>query len=382
MLRELFDKGKCALGFHAGDWRYTRDRHCEQIRTCSRCKLESRQTVHTWQPWQYLASEACEMRRQCGRCREEENKVEHAWAEPVYETPGSCEQIRPCARCDEKASAGVRHTWDGWRYETHDQCSQISACSRCGAPGPEKRLAHNWGNWYESQFYSAPVRVCRRCAETVFKLGQERSETDVVSLQEIHRAVQELIESKDAEVMREAIIRHQAVLFSPVTNKYFKFAVDQLSATADAKDVFCKLAGTIDRCRKEGVENVFSHASSGTAQASSGASHGSPAQPAGNAAALDQRLIGHWRHTEILGSGGFSMTIDTHCILDASGGMQWYSRTANGTNAPESGAWSATKGTLNLKFDKGDRLAFSYVLEGANMFCPREGRYRLWERIN
>jgi hypothetical protein len=183
--------------------------------------------------------------------------------------------------------------------------------------------------------------------------------------------------------VREAINRHQSVLFSPVTKKYFKFAVDQLSATADAQDGFRKLAGIIDRCRKEGVENVLSQTSSGTAQASSGASHDALGQPAGKAyAPLDQRLIGHWRHTEILGSGGFSMTIDTHCILDASGRMQWYSRTANGTDAAESGVWSAAKGTLNLKFDNGDRLAFSYVLEGANMFCPREGRYRLWEHIN
>jgi hypothetical protein len=54
----------------------------------------------------------------------------------------------------------------------------------------------------------------------------------------------------------------------------------------------------------------------------------------------------------------------------------------SGTRGPEMGLWSAANGTLNLNFETGDRLAFGYVLEGATMFCPREGRYRLWNRIN
>ena len=69
-------------------------------------------------------------------------------------------------------------------------------------------------------------------------------------------------------------------------------------------------------------------------------------------------------------------------VVANQGFMQWYSRTASGTGEPESGVWSASNGTLNLNFATGDRLAFVYVLEGATMFCPREGRYRLWTRIN
>jgi hypothetical protein len=383
MLKELFDQGKCALGFHTGDWRYVKDQQCEQIQVCSRCKAKTRQVVHIWQPWRYLASELCEMSRKCGRCREEEKKVEHTWTAPVYEAPGSCVKVRPCSRCREKSSAGVTHKWDSWSYESHGQCTQVSTCSRCGTIGMEKKISHDWGDWYKSKFYAAPVRVCRRCGEMIFDLNDHKSAKESVSLQMVNGAVQDVMQATDVDSVRKQITRLSTVLFSPVTEKYFNFAVDQLAATAEAKDVYRKLAGVIDRCRREGVDNVFSPTTSATAPVTSGVSNNAPAQPfVKSEANLDQRLIGHWRHTEILGSSGFTMTIDTHCILDASGRMQWYSRTASGTDGPESGAWSAANGTLNLKFENGDRLAFAYVLEGTTMFCPRESRYRLWERVN
>jgi hypothetical protein len=190
------------------------------------------------------------------------------------------------------------------------------------------------------------------------------------------------MQADDVAGVRERITRHSRILFSPVTEKYFNFAVDQLAANAETKEVYQKLAELIDRCRREGVNNVLRPAAPP-----------SPPQPALSSqtgeqpsvkvnSALDARLIGHWRHTEILGSGSFMRSIDTHCILDASGGMQWYSRSASGTGAVESGVWSATNGTLNLHFGNGDQLLFVYQLEGATMFCPREGRYRLWNRIN
>jgi hypothetical protein len=41
MLKELFDSGKCALGFHSGDWRYVSDQRCEQLQICSRWDNQS-----------------------------------------------------------------------------------------------------------------------------------------------------------------------------------------------------------------------------------------------------------------------------------------------------------------------------------------------------
>ncbi len=316
MLKELFDRGKCALGFHSGDWRYASDQRCEQLQICSRCDNQSRQVVHNWRTWQYVASEACDMARWCERCKEQENKTEHVWGAPIYQAAESCEQMRPCSRC----------------------------------------------------------------GEMVF--GVDQTGKEAVSLQMVNSAVQEVMQAGDVDSVRERITRHRSILLSPATEKYFNFAVDQLAANAEAKEAYQKLAGLIDRCRREGVNNVLRPAAPA-----------SPPQPAVSTqigeqpsvktnSALDRRLIGHWRHTEILGSGSFMRSIDTHCILDGTGAMHWYSRSASGTGAVESGVWSATNGTLDLHFANGNRLAFVYELDGATLFCPREGRYRLWNRIN
>ena len=80
MLKDLFDKGKCALGFHVGDWRYLQDGSCQQTRICSRCQVSSQQLVHPWQTWDYETPDSCRMARRCGRCAETETKVEHVWA--------------------------------------------------------------------------------------------------------------------------------------------------------------------------------------------------------------------------------------------------------------------------------------------------------------
>ena len=140
MLKDLFDKGKCALGFHSGDWRYVDARRCQQVRICPRCNNQSQQTVHGWQAWQYVADGTCEMARQCGRCHEQENLLEHSWGAPVYESDGVCAQVRPCVRCGAKSAAGTTHVWNSWTYDNKGQCAQTSACSRCGATGNENRV--------------------------------------------------------------------------------------------------------------------------------------------------------------------------------------------------------------------------------------------------
>ena len=198
----------------------------------------------------------------------------------------------------------------------------------------------------------------------------------------VNSAVQDVMQAGDVDGVRERITRYSSILFSPVSEKYFNFAVDQLAANADAEDVYRKLAGVIDRCRREGVNNVLRPAAPASPPHPAVSSQTGEQSSVKVNSALDARLIGHWRHTEILGSGSFMRSIDTHCILDATGAMQWYSRSASGTGAVESGVWSATNGTLNLHFANGDRLAFVYQLDGATMFCPRERRYRLWNRIN
>ena len=382
MLKDLFDRGKCALGFHAGEWRYLRKGSCQQTRVCSRCETESQQLVHTWEAWDYQNTDACQMARQCGRCGEKEIKVEHVWGTPVYQSEGSCELIRPCSRCGETKAAGTAHVWESWSYDGDQVCSQVVTCSRCGDTGPQRRITHEWGAWYQSQFYGTGVRVCRRCAEMVFDL-EEGNKTDPVSLQMIDRAVWNVMESKDSAMMRGRVTQHSQVLLNPAAEKYFKFAIDQRAPDVSAKDTLRQLGGLIERCRTQGIDAVFSppvKAASPPATSTT-STVVSAAKPATEE--LDRRLLGHWRSTEMLGSGGgFTMVIDTHCVLDASGRFEWWSNSSGTPRGPEQGNWSASGNTLVLNFDQGTPLPRNYVIESATMLWPGDRRYRLWERIN
>jgi hypothetical protein len=387
MLKDLFDKGKCALGFHVGEWRYLQDGSCQQRRICSRCQVSSQQLVHAWQSWEYESSDDCRMARRCGRCTEAETKVEHVWASPIYASDQSCALVRPCSRCNETSPAGNAHVWESWNYDMADNCSQLVTCSRCGESGSERRTVHDWSAWQSSQFYGAPVRVCRRCAEMVFNLDHESEQKEQVSLQMVDRAVWNVMEATDSPSVRERLSQNKKALFNPVVEKYFKFAIDQRAPDESARNTFRQLAGLIERCRREGIETVFAPAASQAsaytpASSSVSPGHTPPTSPAGENA----RLLGHWRHTEPRSSGGFSMTIDTHCVLDPSGRFEWWSKSMSSfgpsTSGPENGTWSASGNTLHLNFDDGTSLAREVVIENATMFWPGDGRYRLWERIS
>jgi hypothetical protein len=396
MLKDLFDRGKCALGFHAGEWRYMRSGDCQQTRVCSRCQAESQQTLHTWEPWEYAAADDCRMARQCSRCGEEETKTEHAWGAPVYQAEGSCEQVRPCSHCREKAPAGTTHVWKLWTYDAEDTCSQILICLRCKEAGTGRRISHDWGAWCDSAFYETRVRVCKRCAEMVFDLGNAENEQNVVSLQTVDRAVSTVMESTDAATVRERITSHRDVLFSRVAEKYFRFAIDQRAPDGSAKDTLRKLAGLIERCRTEGIDAVLNPAAASPQPATISRTVLGPKNedvtpsglqmPQQASRRLDARLLGHWRHTESMVSGAVSQATDTHLILDSSGGFQWWSKSVGSFGETESasqyGRWSVVESTLELEFDDRKSLGLRYALEADTMFCNNQSRYRLWSRIN
>ena len=389
MLKDLFDKGKCALGFHIGEWRYLQGGSCQQTRLCSRCKAASQQLVHAWQSWDYESSDACRMARRCGRCAESETKVEHVWTSPIYTSEQSCAQVRPCSRCTETLPAGNSHVWQSWSYDAADNCTQVVTCSRCGETGTESRTVHDWGSWHSSRFYETPVRVCRRCAEMVFKSDHESGETNRVSLQMIDRAVWNVMEATDSAGVRDRLSQNKDVLFNRIAEKYFRFAIDQRAPDENVRNTYRQLAGLIERCRSQGIEAVFappatSHSPDYASSSSSVSAARAPS--ASSAAQKDARLLGHWRHTEPRSSGGFSMTIDTHCVLDSSGRFEWWSKSMSSfgpsTSGPENGTWSASGNTLRLNFDDGTSLAREVALKDATMFWPGDGRYRIWERIS
>jgi hypothetical protein len=389
MFKDLFTKGKCALGFHTGEWSYLHDRSCQQTRICSHCQVASQQLVHDWQSWEYESSDDCRMARRCGRCAETETKVDHVWSSPLYESDESCALVRPCSRCKETSPAGNAHVWESWSYDTVDNCSQVVTCSRCGESGSERRTVHDWGAWQSSQFYDAPVRVCRRCAEMVFKFDHESEQKDQVSLQTFDRAAWNVMEAADSAGVRERLSQNKKVLFNPVGEKYFKFAIDQRAPDESARNTLRQLAGLIERCRREGIETVFAPPaeSQGTAYAPPPSSVSPGRTPSTSPVGENNaRLLGHWRHTEPRSSGGFSMTIDTHCVLDPRGRFEWWSKSMSSfgpsTSGPENGTWSASGNTLRLNFDDGTSLLREVVIENATMFWPGDGRYRLWERIS
>src|SRR4029077_6484165 len=110
--------------------------------------------------------------------------------------------------------------------------------------------------------------------------------------------------------------QHSQVLLNPAAEKYFKFAIDQRAPDESAKDTLRQLAGLIERCRTQGIDTVFSHTAiaASPAPVSTTVTAVSSSTPASKE--LDRRLLGHWRSTEMLGSGGgFTMVIDTHCVL-------------------------------------------------------------------
>jgi hypothetical protein len=213
-------------------------------------------------------------------------------------------------------------------------------------------------------------------------------ETDQVSLQMIDRAVWNVMEATDSAGVRERLSQNKKVLFNPVAEKYFKFVIDQRAPDESARNTFRQLAGLIERCRVEGIEAVFAPAASQNSAyapplATVSTGHTPSTAPAGE---KNTRLLGHWRHTEPRSSGGFSMTIDTHCVLDPSSRFEWSSKSVSSfgssTSGPETGTWSVSGNTLHLNFDDGTSLAREVVIENATMFWPGDGRYRLWQRIS
>jgi hypothetical protein len=208
---------------------------------------------------------------------------------------------------------------------------------------------------------------------------KEGNKMDQVSLQMVDRAVWNVMESKDSATVRERVTQHSQVLFNPVAEKYFKFAIDQRAPDESAKDTFRELAGLIERCRIQGIDAVLSPpvkaASPPTTSTTSTVV--SAAKPA--AEELDRRLLGHWRSTEILGSGGgFSMSTDTHCVLDVEGRFEWCSVSVSSLgrrpSEPKYGNWSTSDNTLILNFDQGNPLARNYVIESATMLWPGDRR--------
>lgn len=181
MFKGMFDKGKCLVGLHEGEWQYLADGACEQVRMCERCNTESRRIEHTWGEWYYLADGRCDIARVCHRCDEVEHAVEHDWGPARYKYSDACEQVRVCHRCHDEQAAGTVHIWDDWQYLDEDDCTLGQVCVRCRSIQSQTRFAHDWGEWQHSDYYNGAVRVCRHCGEMEVDYYVEEEQPDYSS---------------------------------------------------------------------------------------------------------------------------------------------------------------------------------------------------------
>ena len=168
-LTDLFNKGKCLVRLHAGEWKLTSPAECSFTLTCIRCHNVQYKVEHLWDKWSFVAEASCNQVRICSRCQHQEQRLVHTWKEPTYKANGSCGREQVCARCAAVQSAPARHVMDQWRYVSADLCTQVQYCSRCNSDGNEERVQHRWGEWQFSDLKNAPVRVCLRCGEMQLK---------------------------------------------------------------------------------------------------------------------------------------------------------------------------------------------------------------------
>lgn len=60
-------------------------------------------------------------------------------------------------------------------------------------------------------------------------------------------------------------------------------------------------------------------------------------------------MAGHWRFTDVLGSGDFSIVTDINLVLEADGTCRTWTKTGDGSGDPEStGVWKADGDRLLL----------------------------------
>lgn len=132
-LGNLFNKSRCMVGAHKGDWGFDKTDQCTQIRVCNLCDTVNSRTAHNWNEWQFRSYDVCHRVRVCNRCHEQD-----------FDT---------------------HHQWQQWNYLSKKNCTQIKICGRCQEKSEQTRMAHIWGNWTYSDDSHVRVRSCQRCSE-------------------------------------------------------------------------------------------------------------------------------------------------------------------------------------------------------------------------
>jgi hypothetical protein len=360
-IKDLLNKGKCLIGLHEGEWKSVSPTECSFTRTCMRCGAEQQKVEHVWAQWVFLSESSCDQTRTCGRCKIEEQRLVHAWGAPTYKGEESCEQLQTCARCHAVQEAPTKHVVNRWRYLGAEACTQIEQCSRCNTDGIKQRVEHQWGNWQLNPETKQPVRVCGRCGELEVKLTPEAAAPRATpsGVSPAGKSRKELFDALKPKMQ-------QLAEMEGVMSRVLGSMADSAERTANEPHVPPTVSD-------DDVADLLARADA------------TEAPPAQGRPEHDPRLVGHWRHTNVMSSGGFSLVTDTHLVLDGEGRLVRWSHSASGmgerTSARLEGTWQSPKQTLVLTFDDGSESVLSYKVHARELLFPNGGSQKYWERV-
>lgn len=348
MFKEMFGKAKCRIGLHVGEWVYEESAECTQIRKCMRCAAESRKVEHSFGGWQYASTPRCEQTRRCARCGETAERVVHDWGEVCYRGEGDCEQVQACTRCGAERPAPILHVWGEGEYPVDGDCVEVNRCVRCTAVSAGSTV-HAWGEWRLNEAQDAAVRVCTRCGE----IGVREGPTATTA----RAAVPPAPPAAPAPPVSDPDAR-RAELFANLKAKQDTLRVlgaQEISALLDA----------MHESGRETLEQIGEQ------------------QPD----RLDPRVIGHWRGTNFLSSGGMSRVTDLHLELEADGRFVYSTQSAGvGGSIPlrvkGEGTWTTTDGTLDLQWDDGSYTSLAYHVEAGDLLLPDAANWpKTWQLV-
>src|SRR5262249_42930891 len=151
-----------------------------------------------------------------------------------------------------------------------------------------------------------PVRVCLRCGELQMK------------------SMPETVAPQTAPPGASPAGKNRKELFDALKPKMQRLA-DKEGAMARGLGA---VAGSAERTANEPhVPPTVSDDEVADLLARAGATEAPPAQ---GRPEHDPRLVGHWRHTNVMSSGGFCLVTDTHLVLDGEGRFARWSHSASG----------------------------------------------------
>jgi hypothetical protein len=418
MLKGLLGKARCSVGVHTGDWIPMTSQPCTIIRACTRCGDESRKINHDFGDWAYTADGSCLQARDCSVCDESLTRSVHQWGQPQYQDEVNCIQAKTCERCGQAERVAAVHIWGPLEYSAPDTCEQVGHCQRC-ATRTLPVLVHAWGDWQLDLQGNSSSRVCRRCgdigrrvAEPTAAPDQPGLRTQITRISEVPGApASELSNSPTGNAARPAVRNspERAAAFAALGTKWNGLQDSQEAFARILETLHANAAATIEKIGPTPGRETQAAKAETPEPAGSPSAVGSMADVLGSlqvsdhevremlerAAALqakdsgteiDPELIGHWRGTDILSSGGMSLITDLQLDFAGDGNFVYATQSSGpaGSSPLElsgEGTWSTSAGMLTLDWiDKGTSVRRFYI-ENSSLLFPDEANWpRLWHR--